>query len=170
MQALPMGARVLELGCGGGRDAEAMLNSGFDVDPTDGTPEVAAKAEERLGRKVRVMRFDELSAIDAYDAVWANASLLHVPRHALPAVLGLIFRALKPGGLHFANYKGGGLEGRDSFDRYFNYMDVNALIDAYSRSSPWAISSISEYMGGGYQSSQSCQGPWLAVTAHRPRN
>jgi hypothetical protein len=37
--------------------------AGFDVDPTDGTPEIARKAEERLGRSVRVMRFDELDAL-----------------------------------------------------------------------------------------------------------
>ena len=38
LQRLPEGAKVLELGCGGGRDAEAMIAAGFDVQPTDGTP------------------------------------------------------------------------------------------------------------------------------------
>jgi cyclopropane fatty-acyl-phospholipid synthase-like methyltransferase len=47
---LQPGARILELGCGGGRDAEAMVAAGFEVDPTDGTPEIARKAEERLGK------------------------------------------------------------------------------------------------------------------------
>lgn len=97
LEKLRSGARILELGCGGGRDAEAMIHAGFDVEPTDGTPEIARQAEERLGRKVRVMRFGELEAVAAYDAVWANASLLHVPREALPEVLGRVFRALKPG-------------------------------------------------------------------------
>jgi SAM-dependent methyltransferase len=64
LDLLPSGARILELGCGGGRDAEAMIAAGFDVDPTDGTPEIARKAEERLGRRVRVMRFDELDALE----------------------------------------------------------------------------------------------------------
>ena len=50
MQALPTGARILELGCGSGRDAEALLAHGFDVDATDGTPAMAAEAEQRLGR------------------------------------------------------------------------------------------------------------------------
>lgn len=105
LELLAPGARILELGCGGGRDAEAMIAAGFDVDPTDGIPEIARKAEKRLGRNVRVLCFDELDAIEAYDAVWASASLLHVPRSSLPKVLELIFRALKPGSLHFATYR-----------------------------------------------------------------
>ena len=70
---------------------------------------MAAKAEARLGRPVKVMRFDELSEVETYDAVWANASLLHVPRGALGDVLALVFAALKPNGLHFASYKAGGV-------------------------------------------------------------
>ncbi len=52
---LPSGARILELGCGGGQDSEWMLARGFDVTPTDGSPELAREAEKRLGRPVRVL-------------------------------------------------------------------------------------------------------------------
>jgi hypothetical protein len=57
LDRLEDGARILELGCGGGRDAEAMLARGFEVDATDGCQEMAGRAETRLGRPVRVMRF-----------------------------------------------------------------------------------------------------------------
>jgi uroporphyrinogen decarboxylase len=36
---------------------------------------MAAKAEARIGRPVRVLRFEEIDAVAAYDAVWAHASL-----------------------------------------------------------------------------------------------
>ena len=114
------GARILELGCGGGRDAAAMLAAGFEVDATDGSPALAAEAERRLGRSVRVMRFDELAAVEEYDAVWAAACLLHVPRAGLSGVLARVRRALRPGGLHHASYKAAGAEGRDRFGRLFN--------------------------------------------------
>lgn len=165
MRALPPGARILELGCGGGRDAEALFAHGFDVDPTDGSPVMAAKAEERLGRPVKVMRFDQLSDDDTYDAVWANASLLHVPRGALGNVLARVFRALKPGGLHFASYKAGGVAGRDRLGRYFNYPDGRALTEAYARSGNWQVVSMVDYVGGGYEGGQ---GPWIAITTRRP--
>jgi SAM-dependent methyltransferase len=75
LERLQRGARILELGCGGGRDAFHMLALGFEVDATDGTAEIAAQAEARLGRPVRVMRFDALTNVADYDAVVASASL-----------------------------------------------------------------------------------------------
>jgi 2-polyprenyl-3-methyl-5-hydroxy-6-metoxy-1,4-benzoquinol methylase len=165
MNALPAGARVLELGCGGGRDAKAMLDRGFMVDATDGVAAMAAKAERRLGIPVRIMTFDELADVETYDAVWANASLLHVPRPALADVLARIYNALKPGGLHFASYKGGGTEGRDAMGRYFNYLDKDTLVEAYLASGAWDILSVFQYESGGYDDAL---GPWLALTARRP--
>ena len=99
LAALPARARILELGCGNGRDSLQMLAEGFDVDPTDGSPQLAAEAERRLGRKVRVLRFADLDAQRAYDGVWACASLLHEPASSLPAVLARIHAALRPGGV-----------------------------------------------------------------------
>jgi hypothetical protein len=51
----------------------------------------------------------------------------------------LVSRALKPGGLHFASYKGGDIEGRDNHGRYFNFLSREELIDIYNRSAPWEI-------------------------------
>ncbi len=159
------GAAILELGCGGGRDAEAMMAAGFAVDATDGSPEIAAKAAARLGCAVRVMRFDELEAVARYDAVWANASLLHVPRAAVPGILCQVLRALKPGGLHFASYKGGGAEGRDRHGRYFNYLSGDEAREVYLAVGGWEILSLVEYEGGGYD--PGVVGPWTAVTARK---
>lgn len=165
MEMLPRGARVLELGYGGGRDAEAMILAGFRVEPTDGSAAVAAKAQLRLGRPVRVMQFGELTDLQAYDAVWANASLLHVPAEALPQILERVFEALKPGGLHFASYKAGGTPARDLVGRYFNHPDQAALRRAYSASGAWDVQSVVEYTGGGYENGR---GPWIAITVRRP--
>ena len=165
LDRLDAGARILELGCGGGRDSEAMIARGFDVEPTDGVLEIAAQAEQRISRPVRIMRFDELDAEESYDAVWAHASLLHVPRPHLGSVLSQIYRALKPGGIHFANYKGGGTEGRDSFFRYFNYLSREQLIKAYTAAASWTFVEIDEYQGGGYQ--DRLLGPWIAVTVQK---
>lgn len=165
LRQLRPGARILELGCGDGRDSQAMLALGFQVDPTDGVAAMAAQAEARLGRPVRVMRFDQLDDRDVYDGVWANASLLHAPGAALPDILGRIFRALRPGGIHVATYKAGEAEDRDSLGRYFNYPSAEALEAVYRRAAAWEILSIQDYVGGDYQGGQR---PWIAVTARRP--
>jgi len=166
LDLLVPGSTILELGCGGGRDAEAMLIAGFVVEATDGVPEMAKKAQARIGQPVRVLRFDQLDASATYDAIWANASLLHVPRSSLPKVIKRIFRALRPGGFHFASFKGGRQEGRDRFGRYFNYLSQAELEALYCTSVGWEMIAIGEYMGGGYEGGQ---GPWLSITVRKPK-
>ena len=164
LDRLPPGARILELGCGGGQDAAAMIARGFDVDATDGTPALAAEAAKLLARPVRVMRFNELEAIEAYDAIWAAACLLHVPRPALPGVLARVWRALQPGGWHWASYKATGAEGRDRFGRLFNQLTVDQLSAAYRKSDAWDVVGFEEWLGGGYDG---VAVPWVAITARR---
>lgn len=163
---LPKGATILELGCGGGIDSEEMIRQGFEVYPTDGVDAIARKAEERLGRPVARLRFDQLDADGAYDAVYASASLLHVPMSALPDVIARIHRALKPGGWHFANYKAEGAEGRDRFGRYFNYPTLSVLREAYGSVAAWSEFEALEYEGGGYDGHT---GPWAAISVRKHR-
>jgi SAM-dependent methyltransferase len=157
-------ARILELGCGDGRDSAAMLARGFDVEPTDGVALMARQAEARLGRPVHVMRFDELDCAEAYDGVWANASLLHVPRPAFPGVVARIFRALKPGGIHAASYKAGDAEGRDGLGRYFNYFSAEALMAGYRAAADWEFLSVESHVGGDYEGGLR---PWIMITVRR---
>lgn len=138
LDLLPSGARVLEMGCGDGREAARMIERGFAVDTSDGTPTMARLASERLGFEVPVRRFEELEAVEAFDGVWCQASLLHVPEPDLPDVLARIHRALKPGGWHWASYKDGGGGGRDDFGRFFSYIPAERLAAAYRAAAPWA--------------------------------
>ncbi len=163
LDQMPQGARILELGCGGGQDAEAMLVRGFDVIPTDGSPALAAQAQARLGRPVRVMLFEDLDAQAEYDGVWAQASLLHAPASALPNILARVRRALKPGSRFEANFKAGDGEGRDSLGRYHNFPSRAALAAAYDAAGPWASVEITQSEGGGYDG---VARTWLIVVAH----
>ncbi len=142
LSLLPNGARILELGCGVGGDTAEILARGFDVRATDGSPEMAAVASKRLGRPVETLLFHELDAVEAYDGVWANACLLHVPRDQLAHVLSLIWRALKPGGAFFASYKEGEAGGRDALDRYYNYPSQDWLRATYAESGSWNALSL----------------------------
>jgi SAM-dependent methyltransferase len=133
---------ILELGCGAGGDSAEMLARGYDVTPTDGSPEMAEVASRRLGRPVKTLLFHELDAVAAYDGVWANACLLHVPRHQLASVLGLIHRALKPAGAFYASCKAGEGEARDTLDRYYNYPTEDWLRATYAQGGEWTDLSI----------------------------
>lgn len=162
---LPARAKILELGCGGGRDAKAMIAAGHDVEPTDGIPEIASKAEELLGIPVKVLRFEDLDACEAYDAIWANASLLHVARSALPDVLRRVCTALKPGGLHLATYKGGGQEGLDRHGRYYNYLAPEDVVRMYQHAGGWDIISLTEYIEAGFD--KDVPEPWTAIMVRK---
>lgn len=161
---LEPGALILELGCGSGHDAAEMERRGFRVDATDGVPAMAAIASKRLDAGARVLRFDDLNAADHYDAVIACASLLHVPIADLPEVLERIWRALKPGGWHFASFKTDGQPGWDKHGRYYNYPDRASAIEAYEAAGTWSSLDFQSYDGTGYFSEPA---RWLTVWAQK---
>jgi SAM-dependent methyltransferase len=134
---LPSGGSILELGCGAGNHSAVMLAEGFSVRATDGSPEMAEIASQRLGHAVEAMRFDQLDAHEAYDGVWASACLLHVPRDELAGILARIHRALRPSGVFYASYKMGEGDGRDSLGRYYNYASPEWLEATYASAGPW---------------------------------
>lgn len=161
LSLLPAGAVILELGCGAGRDSEFMINRGFMVRPTDGTPELARAAEQRLGMPVATLLFADLNEQSTCDGIWANACLLHVPREDLPDILPKIHAALKTGGAFYASFKAGEIEGRDQFNRYYNYPSESMLREWYAASA-WADVTISAEKGGGYDGRPT---DWLHVVA-----
>jgi len=161
LSLLPAGAVILELGCGDGRDSEFMIGRGFKVRPTDGTPEMALAAEQRLGMPVATLLFADLHEESTCDGIWANACLLHVPREDLPGILSKIHAALKKGGAFYASFKAGETEGRDQFNRYYNYPSESTLREWYAASA-WADVAITAEKGGGYDGRPT---DWLHVVA-----
>ncbi|MBX7461800.1 class I SAM-dependent methyltransferase [Qipengyuania huizhouensis] len=164
LDRLEPGVPILELGCGGGRDSARIIERGFDLDATDAVPAMVRKANERFGVGARAMRFDELQAKEEYDAVWAHACLLHVARRDLPEVLGAIYCALKPGGLHFANYKLGDSEGRCLLGRLHNFPDPEWIESTY-RGAGFELLETEIYRGKGADGTMR---NWIALTVTRP--
>jgi SAM-dependent methyltransferase len=164
LDRLPSGAAVLELGCGGGRDAARIRERGFVIDATDATPALVARANQAFDLGARMMAFDELDAESAYAGVWAHASLLHCPRAALPDVLARIHRALTSGGWHFASFKLGESEGRDLFGRLHNFPSSEWLIAAYEQAG-FVIEAQETYAG---KASDGTQRDWIDLTVRKP--
>lgn len=142
---LPAGARILDLGCGSGRDTLRFRDMGFDVLPADGSEGMRRVAKERLGIDVVPMRFDELPWTDEFDGVWACSSLLHVPSADLPHVFSLVRRALMDGGMFFCSFKRGDFEGERDGRRYTD-MTTDSLRRLLT-SSGFAVSDIWEEVG-----------------------
>ena len=111
LRELPPGSHVLDLGCGVGRDARAFLAEGHTVTAVDASSEMVRIATEVTGRPALHMRFDELPFVEEFDGVWACASLLHVPKAEMPAVLARVARSLRLGGVLQLSVKYGESEG-----------------------------------------------------------
>lgn len=104
------GGKILDAGCGSGRDTLAFLRRGYQVDAFDGSSEMVRRACKLTGIKVRHLLFEsmvETPLAAKYDGIWCCASLLHVERDALPSVLSALRRALIPGGIMYLSFKYG---------------------------------------------------------------
>lgn len=125
---LPAGASILDFGCGSGRDTKAFLERGYRVTAVDGSPELCTLASAYTGIPVRQMLFAKLDDVEAYDGIWACASILHVPSADLPNIFRRMITALKPGGVIYASFKYGTFAGERN-GRYFTDFTEETFTD-----------------------------------------
>jgi SAM-dependent methyltransferase len=74
---IPMGAEVLEIGCGEGQVAYELLRHGYRVTGLDSDPEVIAKAQQR-GVPTVVGSWPEFGGSLSFDAIAFTRSLHHI--------------------------------------------------------------------------------------------
>lgn len=115
---LPVGSRILDFGCGSGRDTKYFLEKGYQVAATDGSAELCRLAGSFTGIKVKEMLFQELDEIEVYDGIWACSSILHLPKQELLPVIRKMCDALKDNGVIYTSFKYGDFEGERN-GRYF---------------------------------------------------
>ena len=118
---LPKEAKILDFGCGSGRDTKYFLEKGYQVDAIDGSEEMCHLASDYTKIPVKHMLFHELHAIDEYDGIWACSSILHLPKDELKEVFFLIRDALKKDSILYTSFKYGDFEGIRS-GRHFTYF------------------------------------------------
>ena len=118
LNLLPHGGKILDFGCGSGRDTLEFLKRGYQVDATDGSTEMCKLTTEYTGISVRQMLFQELNEIEKYDGIWACASILHLPKNELKNVLDKMKTALSKRGIIYTSFKYGTFEGERN-GRYF---------------------------------------------------
>lgn len=119
LKYIPPRGRILDFGCGSGRDAKYFHARGFEVDAVDGAEELCKRAAEYTGINVKQMLFSDLDTVEEYDGIWACASILHLSSSELWEVLLKMIKALKNGGIIYASFKYGEYEGLRN-GRYFN--------------------------------------------------
>lgn len=102
---LPPGARVLDLGCGEGRDSVFFASEGFEVVGVDISRAGIAKAERLAkARGVRVRWLvGEMARLDyrgPFDFIYSCGTLHYVPRRKRAGLITHLQALTSPGGLH----------------------------------------------------------------------
>ena len=125
------GKKVLDFGCGSGRDTKYFLESGFDVTATDGSEELCKSASAYTGIQVKHMLFQDLDEADCYDGIWACSSILHLSKDEIRIVINKMSRALKLNGIIYTSFKYGNFEGERN-GRFFTDFTLELFKDFIS--------------------------------------
>jgi SAM-dependent methyltransferase len=119
--------RILDLGCGPGRDLARLAALGHEAVGLDGSAHFVAMARRHSGCEVWQQEFLALDLPQArFDGVFANAALFHVPGQELPRVLGQLNAALRPRGVLFSSNPRGDNEEGWSGARYGAFHDLES--------------------------------------------
>ncbi|MCR4564804.1 MAG: class I SAM-dependent methyltransferase [Bacteroidales bacterium] len=111
---LPDNGRVLEIGCGSGRDARALVELGFSVVATDASQGMILQAVERNKAENSNLRFictsfpladNHYLLRESFDLVLAVAVLMHFSPQERYLLLKQIAKMLKPQGVFYCTFK-----------------------------------------------------------------
>ena len=120
------GSKILDAGCGSGRDTVAFLRMGYQVDAFDASDKMVELAKKQTGINVQHKKFEDLEKTEYYDGIWCCASLLHVPFLDLPKSMVPLAKALKPNGIWYISFKYGKGE-REKDGRHFTDLNEESL-------------------------------------------
>lgn len=127
LQQFPAGKTldILDFGCGPGRDLRRFREQGHRPVGLDGCETFCRMAREHAGCEVWQQHFLQLDLpAQRFDAIFANASLFHVPSRELSRVLRELHATLSDGGILFTSNPRGNGEGW-SGERYGLWLEFD---------------------------------------------
>jgi SAM-dependent methyltransferase len=104
---LPPSSRILDAGCGAGRDTVAFLKLGYQVEAFDASAKLVEIAKGVSGIAVQHSTFLNYKSMQPFAGIWACASLLHVPAISMSATLQHLAGLLQPEGVIYVSFKYG---------------------------------------------------------------
>lgn len=129
LKYVPKGGSIVDMGCGSGRDMKYFSQAGYSVSGVDASEGMCKVAQEYSGCPVVCCDALSWNPASKCDAIWANASLLHLRRDEIITFLKTKTDYLKPNGIIYFSMKAGISEGYDEKGRYFTPFS-ESIIDS----------------------------------------
>ncbi|WP_050928627.1 class I SAM-dependent DNA methyltransferase [Aestuariivita boseongensis] len=160
---LPETADILDLGCGPGTAAAYFAQAGHRVTATDASASMIDMAARHEGVTARQETFSALTGTGIYDGIWANFSLLHAERAALPNHLQAIATALRPGGIFHIGMKLGHSSTRDRLGRRYTFVMQDELTGLLT---DVGLTPVTHWTGSGVGFAGT-DDPWIVMQARK---
>lgn len=126
-------SRILDAGCGSGRDSLYFLSQGYRVHAFDASVEMVRLSSKLTGLSVQHAKFEDitLEGEGSFKGIWASASLLHIDRRSIVGILQRFATMLCQDGVLFMSFKYGNKVYQKN-DRLFNDYDENSFSEMIS--------------------------------------
>jgi len=148
---LPKKAKILDAGCGHGRDVAYLTDYGFDVIGIDISDGLLEEAKKRAKGEFKKMDITDMKFKDGeFDGIWSCATLLHLKKEDIPKVLKDFNKILKKDGVLFINVKEGvGEEIRkkkeyNDLPRLFVYYSISEILNLVKEAGFEVINSFTD--------------------------
>lgn len=135
---LPPGGRVLDVGCGAGIKTRYLVSKGLKVLGIDFSEKFVEIAQREVStaefRLLDMRNVEELG--ESFDGVFAQASLLHIPRAEVGEMVARLASVLKPAGYLYIAVKGVNEKEEDvvqendygyEYERFFSFHRMGEL-------------------------------------------
>ena len=99
--------KILDVGCGSGRDVKAFNSLGYNSIGIDASKELVAKANSIIQGKIFVMKYLDIAWVNEFDGIWACASLLHEELNNIENVIQKLWKSLRVNSPFYMSFKYG---------------------------------------------------------------
>lgn len=127
LRYIPLGGRIMDLGCGSGRDVAYFHEHGYEAYGLDASEKLVKIANLKFGLHVEKGLIEEWIAAEPFDGIWCCASLLHLDEEQLKRFFLHLKTNLKRGGALYISVKEGIESGEDALGRFFSGFDKERL-------------------------------------------
>ena len=163
-EVISRGAMILDAGCGVGRDTRYFIKHGYKVISFDASSEMVEMCQQYPFAYCLEMSFEDVEYLEEFDAVWANASLIHTSKDKFPNVFLRLINALREDGIIYFSLKRGSGSTIDKGRRFYYYTEeeVDKII-----SESFSLEKIKIWINKGLKKSDSTD--WMNFMYRKPK-